>query len=84
MNLPIRKRLDEEGMQPYLDRTRLQHNNLGYKELIVDMKNKVSKAASARKYGVTDKTMKGWQERIRIERELQLVQSQQASQEFTE
>ena len=67
MNIRPPRKLDEEGMQHYLERTCTKHNNFGYNDLVVDMRAKVSISATARKFGVTHKTMKGWQERVRNE-----------------
>lgn len=84
MNIRPPRKLDEEGMQHYLERTCTKHNNFGYNDLVVDMRAKVSISATARKFGVTHKTMKGWQERVRNEEKLNQEQHALAAKEFDE
>jgi hypothetical protein len=53
--------IKEEGLEPYLNRTKAMHNNLGYNDFAERVRLEVSKAKIAKDFNVSDNTIwKTW------------------------
>lgn len=61
-SIPKSVTIQEEGLQPYLDRTRVRHNNLGYPDFVRLVKSGVDKANLARAFNVDRHTIYKWLE----------------------